>query len=54
VTASHVGGGPGLVDESKVFGIEIDLTAEPVPSLAQDVGTVLLDRVPCLYLRMIA
>jgi hypothetical protein len=53
VTAGHVGGGPGLVDEDEAFGFEVDLTVEPVPALSQDVGAVLLDRVPGLFLRVI-
>tara|TARA_R100000687_G_C6374023_1_gene129334 strand:- start:167 stop:331 length:165 start_codon:yes stop_codon:yes gene_type:complete len=53
VTASHIGGGPSLVDEDEAFGFEIDLAVEPVPALPQDVGTVLLDRVPGLFLRVI-
>jgi hypothetical protein len=48
VTAGHVGGGPGRVDEDETFGFEIDQTIEPEPALPQDVGTVLLDRVPGL------
>jgi hypothetical protein len=53
VTAGHVGGGPGLVDEDEAFGFEVDLTVETMPTLFQDVGTVLLDRVPGLFLRVI-
>jgi len=53
VAAGHVGGGPGLVDEDETLGFEIDLTVEPVPALPQDVGTVLLDRVAGLFLRVI-
>ena len=53
VIAGHVGGGPGLVDEDEAFGIEVDLTVEPMPTLSQDVGTVLVDRVPGLFLRVI-
>ena len=49
VTAGHVGGGPSLVDEDEAFGFEIDLTVEPVLTLPQDVGTVLLDRVAGLF-----
>jgi hypothetical protein len=52
VTAGHVGCGPSLVDEDEAFGFEIDLAVEPVPALPQDVGTVLLDRVPGLFLRV--
>jgi hypothetical protein len=53
VTARHVGGGPGLVDEDEAFGFEIDLAVKPVLTLPQDVGTVLLDRVAGLFLRVI-
>jgi transposase len=53
VTASHVGGSLGLIDEDEAFGFEVDLTVEPVPALSQDVRTVLLDRVPGLFLRVI-
>ena len=53
VTAGHVRCGPSLVDEDKAFGFEIDLTVEPVLTLPQDVGTVLFNRVPGLFLRVI-
>jgi hypothetical protein len=53
MAARHVGGGPGLIDEHEAFGFEVDLTVEPVLALPQDVGTVLLDRVPGLFLRVI-
>jgi hypothetical protein len=53
VTARHVRGGPGFVDKDEAFGFEIDLAIEPMPALPQDVGTVLLDRVPGLFLRVI-
>jgi hypothetical protein len=53
MAAGHVRGGPGLVDEDQAFGFEIDLAVEPVPALPQDVGTVLLDRVAGLFLRVI-
>lgn len=49
VTAGHIGGGQGLVYEDEAFGFEVDLTVEPLPALSQDVGAVLLDRVPGLY-----
>ncbi len=52
VTAGHIGRGPGLVDEDQALGIEIGLTVEPRLTLPQDVGTVLLDRVPGLFLRV--
>ena len=53
MTAGHVRGGPGLVDEDEAFGFEIDLAVEPVLTLLQDVGTVLLNRVAGLFLRVI-
>jgi len=52
MTAGHVGGGPRLVDEDEALGFELDLAIEPVLALPQDVGTVLLDRVPGLFLRV--
>ena len=53
MAAGHVGGGPGLVNEHKPFGIEIELVFEPGAALAQDVGPVLLNRVASLFLRVI-
>ena len=53
MAAGHVGGGPSLVDEDQAFRLQIDLPVEPAPTLSQDVGTVLLDRVPGLFLRVI-
>jgi hypothetical protein len=53
VTAGHIRGGPDLVYEDEAFGFEVDLAIEPVLALPQDVGTVLLDRVPGLFLRVI-
>ena len=53
MAAGHVGGGPGLVDENEAFGFEVDLSVEPVLALPQDVGTILLDSVPGLFLRVI-
>ena len=52
VGAGHVGLGPGLVDEHQPFGIEVDLPVEPVLSALQNVGAVLLGRVPGLFLRV--
>ncbi len=46
VTVGHVGGGPGLVDKREPLGIQIKLTVGSSPALAEDVGAVLLDRVP--------
>jgi transposase len=49
VAARHAGGGLGLVDEDEALGFEVDLAVEPMPTLPQDVGMVLLDRVPGLF-----
>ena len=53
VATGHVGGGPCLVDEDEAFRLQIELVVEPVLALPQDVGAVLLDRVPGLFLRVI-
>jgi hypothetical protein len=53
VAAGHVGGSPRLIDEDQALGIEIDLAVKPALPLPQDVGPVLLDRVPGLFLRVI-
>jgi hypothetical protein len=53
MTASHVGGGPRLIDEDQALRVEIELAVEPALTLPQDVGPVLLDRVPGLFLRVI-
>jgi hypothetical protein len=50
--AGHVGFGPGLVDEHQPLWIEVDLAVEPVLPTRQDIGAVLLDRVPGLFLRV--
>ncbi len=52
MAAGHVGRGPRLVDEDEPLGIEIELGFEPGPTLLQDVGTILLDRVAGLFLRV--
>lgn len=46
MAAGHVRSGPRLVDEHEALRIEIELVVEPAPPLPQDVGPVLLDRVP--------
>jgi len=48
----HVGLGPRLVDEDQTPRIEVRLAVKPGLPLAQDVGTVLLGRVGCLFLRV--
>ena len=52
MAAGHVGRGPGLVDEDEPFGSQIELPVEPVMPLLQDVGTVLLDSMASLFLRV--
>ena len=54
VTARHVGGGPGLVDEDQALGVEIELPFEPGLALLRDVGAALLGRVRGLFLRVMA
>jgi hypothetical protein len=53
MAAGHVGSGPRLIDEHEALGIEIELAVEPALPLPQDVGPVLLDGVPDLFLRVI-
>jgi hypothetical protein len=53
MAAGHVGGGPRLVDEHEALGVEIELAVEPALALLQDIGPVLLDRVPGFFLRVI-
>jgi hypothetical protein len=53
MAAGNIGGGPRLVDEDQALRIEIELAVEPALPLLQDVGPVLLDRVPSLFLRVI-
>ena len=52
MTARHVGGGPGLVDEHEALWREIELPLEPVPAASQDVGAVLFRGMGCLFLRV--
>lgn len=49
MAAGHVRRSPSLVDEHEALGFQIQLTGEPGPALPQDVGAVLLDRVPGLF-----
>ena len=44
VAGDHIGGGPGLVDEDQTLRLKIGLGVEPGAALAQEVGTVLLNR----------
>lgn len=52
MTAGHVVGGPSFIDEDQASWFEIDLPLEPIMPLLQDVGTVLLDCVASLFLRV--
>ena len=52
MAARHVRSGPGFVDEDEAFRLQIELTVEPALPLPQDVGAVLLDRVPGLFFRV--
>jgi hypothetical protein len=52
MAASHVGGRPGLVDEHEPRRIEIELVAEPVPALPQDVRAILLDGMADVFFRV--
>jgi transposase len=49
MAAVNVDGGLGLIEEEKALGFEIDLALEPVPTLPQDVGSILLDRLAGLF-----
>jgi hypothetical protein len=49
----HLGAGAGLVDEHEAFGIKVELSLEPHLAPPQDVGTVLLRRMPGLFLTVI-
>lgn len=53
MAAGHIGCGPRLVDEDEALRLQIDLAFEPVPALLQDIGTVLLDGMASLFLRVI-
>jgi len=53
VGAGHVGGRPGLVDEHQPLRIEVELAVEPGLAASHDVGTILLGRVPGLFLSVI-
>ena len=51
--AGHLGAGAGLVDENQRVRIEIELALEPRLTPAQDVGPILLGRMPGLFLSVI-
>jgi hypothetical protein len=53
MTAGHVRRRPRLIDEHQALWIQVELIVEPGLSLAQNVGSVLLDRVAGLFLRVI-
>ena len=53
VSPSHVGGGPGLIDENKALGVEVDLAVEPSLPPPQDVRALLLGGMRSLFLRVI-
>jgi hypothetical protein len=53
VASRHLGGRAGLVDEHQPLGVQIRLALEPGLPTAQDVGTILLGRVPGLFLSVI-
>jgi hypothetical protein len=38
IASGHLGGRPGLVDEDRALGIEIELTVEAALALLQDIG----------------
>jgi hypothetical protein len=50
MTARHVGGGPSLVDEDQVGGIERGLAAHEDPPLLGYVGAILLGGVQARFL----
>lgn len=49
VQARHPGGGARLVDEDQALGVQVELALEPGAATPQDVGTVLLRRMPGLF-----
>ncbi len=53
MAAGYIGRGPCFVDEHEAFGFQIDLAVEPVVPLLQDIGTILLDCMSSLFLRVI-
>ena len=53
IQASHLGAGAGLVDEHQCVRVEIELRVEPRLAPAQNVGTILLGRMPGLFLSVI-
>jgi hypothetical protein len=53
MAAGHVRRRPRLIDEHQALWIQVELIVEPSLSLVQNVGSVLLDRVAGLFLRVI-
>ena len=53
MAAGHVRCSPRLIDEDQTLRVKIELAVEPALALPQDVGSVLLDRMPGLFLRVI-
>ena len=47
--ARHLGGSARLVDEDQTLGVKVELAVEPGAATPQDVGTVLLRRMPGLF-----
>ena len=54
VRARHVGRSPGLIDEDKTLGIEIELLLEPGLAALQDVRPILFAGVRGLFLRVMS
>jgi hypothetical protein len=52
VTSGHVGAGPTLIHKDKPVRIKINLAFKPIPTLFQDVGTILLGGMGGLFLRV--
>ncbi|MBB4860641.1 hypothetical protein HNO88_003985 [Novosphingobium chloroacetimidivorans] len=53
MAAGHVGRSPCFVDKDEALWLEIKLVIKPGMALPQDIGSVLLDRVTRLFLRVI-
>ena len=49
----HLGGGTRLIDEDQPLRVEIELTVEPDPATAENVGTILLRGMPGLFFSVI-
>ena len=54
VAAGHVGSRPCLVDKHQALRLQIELASKPVLSLPQDIRSVLLDGMSCLFLRVMS